>query len=160
MPKGQHDSPRGRTSLTGDRSGESPIISFRVKGETLTYLQREMGRRGLESLSKTVRALLRDSLFKSTQEESVCYLVSTRQGFVKIGQTNNLTRRLSQLQTANPEPLTLLLVLRGGADTERALHQRFAQHRTRGEWFDLDIEHIGEAASGFEVVPVAPLIVG
>lgn len=55
---------------------------------------------------------------------------------VKIGYTGgDPMKRLAGLQTG--QPATLRLVRFWPGDYERALHRRFAQHRKRGEWFDL-----------------------
>ena len=66
------------------------------------------------------------------------YLIKCQQ-FVKIGVANHVESRLAQLSTGNPFPLEVLAVY--GFDdaeiAERAIHQRFANSRKRGEWFDL-----------------------
>ena len=56
-------------------------------------------------------------------------------GLVKIGYSNNPSKRLSGLQTASPHDLTLFRVLPGEIEDEHDLHQRFSIHRVRGEWF-------------------------
>lgn len=76
------------------------------------------------------------------------YLVQ-RQGWLKIGATNNVRRRINEL--ARPawvqhilapeemdwqEPLTTLLVLAG--DLEHQLHEWFRDHHVVGEWFSLN----------------------
>ncbi|MFH9118373.1 GIY-YIG nuclease family protein [Streptomyces globisporus] len=54
----------------------------------------------------------------------------------KIGRTTGaLKSRVSQLQTSHHARLLPLLDVEG--DYERALHERFASCRVRGEWFDL-----------------------
>ena len=55
--------------------------------------------------------------------------------YVKIGITENLTRRLASLQHANPLPLVLIRAVEGDTDREQAIHRRFAHLRVRGEWF-------------------------
>ncbi|MFD4760933.1 GIY-YIG nuclease family protein [Streptomyces sp. NPDC058439] len=53
-----------------------------------------------------------------------------------IGQTTTtLKSRMAQLQTSHPTSLLPLLDVEG--DYESALHEKFADHRVRGEWFDL-----------------------
>lgn len=55
---------------------------------------------------------------------------------VKIGYTGgDPKKRLASLQTG--QPMTLSLLWSVGGDYEDALHQRFADYRVRGEWFDL-----------------------
>jgi hypothetical protein len=52
---------------------------------------------------------------------------------VKIGRAADVGARLSALQVGTPHELRVLLVLDG--DREAELHERFARHRIRGEWF-------------------------
>lgn len=55
---------------------------------------------------------------------------------VKIGYTSGApAKRLASLQTGQPMPLSLLWSI--PVDIESELHERFAAHRVRGEWFDL-----------------------
>lgn len=58
-------------------------------------------------------------------------------GPVKIGYcgTGQETNRLRMIQTHNPTPMRLTRVIKGDRADERALHQRFADLRIRGEWF-------------------------
>lgn len=77
--------------------------------------------------------------------------VVQRQGWVKIGATNNVRRRINEV--ARPawikhllspegmdwlEPLVVLAVLEG--DIEHVTHERFASCHSRGEWFMPDVE--------------------
>jgi hypothetical protein len=62
------------------------------------------------------------------------YFIQDKQ-YVKIGCTDNLDRRIKELQTATPNKLKLLLVMEGSFDTESTLHFLFASYRYRGEWF-------------------------
>lgn len=56
--------------------------------------------------------------------------------FIKIGTTENLQRRLKELQSANPLPLKLLAVIDGSYQSEAGLHEIFAKQRVQGsEWF-------------------------
>lgn len=58
---------------------------------------------------------------------------------VKIGFATSWRKRLHSLQIGNPEELKLYALIRGTQDEEKALHERFADRRIRGEWFD----HLG-----------------
>lgn len=56
-------------------------------------------------------------------------------GFVKIGRTKNIKKRLEFLDTSCPEPIRLLAILSPDPLSERRFHERFAEERVRGEWF-------------------------
>jgi hypothetical protein len=43
--------------------------------------------------------------------------------------------RRADLQTGTPKRLEIYLVIPGSRADERALHQRFAKYRLKGEWF-------------------------
>jgi hypothetical protein len=67
-------------------------------------------------------------------------------GAVKIGWTRQLASRLAALQTASANRLVLLGRIPGSLADEAALHQRFAGHRVRGEWFRADPELLAAVA--------------
>jgi hypothetical protein len=70
-------------------------------------------------------------------EGNVVYVIGDgRSGVVKIGTTSNLTRRLSGLQTGSAYLLHVLWSYGGDVDLEVHLHNRFADMRMQGEWFD------------------------
>lgn len=56
-------------------------------------------------------------------------------GYIKIGWSDNIRTRLKSLQQALPETLLLHATMPGSVDDERALHRRFSEYSTRGEWF-------------------------
>lgn len=56
-------------------------------------------------------------------------------GLVKIGYSEDLASRFTDLSVGSPVELRLLHVIPGDVDDERALHKRFALYRVRGEWF-------------------------
>jgi len=64
-------------------------------------------------------------------------------GPIKIGIATNVRARLSGLQTGSHEALRLIGAIPGGADAERFLHQLFAAHHIRGEWFRPDETMLG-----------------
>lgn len=63
---------------------------------------------------------------------------------IKIGRTNSLKRRMTELQTGNPVPLRLLgyVKSREDASLENELHHFFYERRGSGEWFDIEAEDI------------------
>jgi hypothetical protein len=69
------------------------------------------------------------------------YLITCRErGVCKIGHAQNAKSRLASLQTASPSKLVLEAVLTGDRGLESHLHQRFARHRLKGEWFTITDE--------------------
>lgn len=56
--------------------------------------------------------------------------------YIKIGVSVDPWKRLSSLQTGNPEPLEMLAIMPGSQDVESALHRSFGKHMKRGEWFE------------------------
>lgn len=73
-------------------------------------------------------------------------------GLVKIGCSRRPLQRLQGLQAAHPERLRLFRLLRGARDEERYVHDLFAAHRVRGEWFCFDSSMLDE--TGLDDVPV------
>ncbi len=64
------------------------------------------------------------------------YFVQEASGHIKIGFTEGDPEdRVKALQTASPQPLTLLLAIEGTRQDETVLHNRFAAERICGEWF-------------------------
>jgi excisionase family DNA binding protein len=65
------------------------------------------------------------------------YFLQGAEGFVKIGYTQNLAKRVRALQCGCPAEIELLAYARGGPQLERAYHRKFAAWRGAGEWFRL-----------------------
>lgn len=76
-------------------------------------------------------AQLRD---QEQSERSYVYFIRAGKA-VKIGFSGWPHSRMTDIQHTNPEKLELLGFIPGGLETERALHEEFAKHRLRGEWF-------------------------
>src|ERR1700756_1314270 len=65
----------------------------------------------------------------------VYFIQDTGTGVIKIGWATDVERRIYGLQISAPSPLVLLAAIKGTHKTERSLHDRFADTRTFGEWF-------------------------
>jgi|GEM_PF-1618755 len=80
-------------------------------------------------------------------------------GPIKIGLTErDLCKRVKELQTASPYPLTLLAAAHGTAVEEIVLHNKFKHLQMEGEWFKPEkelIEYVESipAISDVSVVP-------
>jgi DNA-binding XRE family transcriptional regulator len=68
------------------------------------------------------------------------YLISHEDKYLKIGHTNDINNRLSQLQVSTPIKLKLIHLIKGGVNLEKELHQKFQDLRVNGEWFVYDAE--------------------
>lgn len=69
--------------------------------------------------------------------EGFVYFITN--GFnIKIGYTNNVKRRLKQLNTGSDQQLFLLGYINGTKETEANLHRFFIKYKLRqnGEWFE------------------------
>lgn len=62
------------------------------------------------------------------------YFVKSGKHF-KIGYSDDVPRRLSQLRTGCAEPLELLAVIPGPMRLEKQLHELLCGYRAQGEWF-------------------------
>lgn len=74
----------------------------------------------------------------------------------KIGITNNLNRRLRQIQTGNPHPLQITHYIesetRGQAiKIEREIHHLLAVTKMVGEWFRLDHSVIDDLSQIYDI---------
>lgn len=54
---------------------------------------------------------------------------------MKIGRTNNVVKRLLNLQTGSSARLIMVALEPGGAKLERDRHRQFGSDRRQGEWF-------------------------
>jgi hypothetical protein len=79
----------------------------------------------------------------------VYFIQDVARGYTKIGRTSDLVARISTLQTGNPDELTVYKTVKcteahPSADLEKELHEHFAEHHVRGEWFDITNDQIDE----------------
>jgi len=65
----------------------------------------------------------------------VYFVQAGEDGPIKIGWTQDIDRRIPELQTANARKLRLLGMVPGTLDTEAAFHARFSHLRLEAEWF-------------------------
>lgn len=84
------------------------------------------------------------------EPEFVYFIQQGESGPVKIGYAHDPLKRMGQLQTGNPNDLTLRQVVPGNRRLETNLHHRFRDARVRAEWFGLSyLEIIMLYAEGF-----------
>jgi hypothetical protein len=75
-----------------------------------------------------------DRLGRWYELRPVVYFIEAA-GTVKIGTTTRLWARSRQLQASSPVRLAIVAVGVGDAVDEARLHERYAEHRSHGEWF-------------------------
>lgn len=68
-------------------------------------------------------------------EQPGVYLIEIFNGWVKIGRSENINRRLKELNRMSPTTPRLLAVLDGDPEKESSWHARFGTLRRKGEWF-------------------------
>lgn len=96
-----------------------------------------------QSISGLLWPSLKDPILALLRRDSrLVYFVQCEDEFgpVKIGISDDVQRRLADLQSCNPYPLRLLTVISGGLLMEQALHKRFGKWRRNGEWFSYSAE--------------------
>lgn len=64
------------------------------------------------------------------------YIIQDARGYIKIGRSDNVSRRLKQLQTAHSHPLKLIYLCSAPSYLEKRLHSMFFLYKKQGEWFD------------------------
>jgi len=64
--------------------------------------------------------------------------------YIKIGITNDVSKRLETLQTGNPLKLNIEFVstFDDAQKIETLVHRRFKSKRLMGEWFDMDAKEV------------------
>lgn len=72
--------------------------------------------------------------------QHMIYFISDSAGHMKIGKTNDISRRMRDLQTGNSNNLILCATILGlkhqVANLEKQLHEYFHFCNTYGEWFE------------------------
>lgn len=76
---------------------------------------------------------------RTTDTPGFVYFVRC-EAYVKIGYAKNIINRLGGIAVNCPFPLTLVGYLKGSVETERELHNVFAEFRHQFEWFRYETE--------------------
>lgn len=77
------------------------------------------------------------SIEKNHQRGDVVYFVqeTSSDGYIKIGYSNQVSRRIEGLRTDNAHEIKVLLILNGDRKLEHEMHRRFWDSHTHGDWF-------------------------
>jgi len=73
----------------------------------------------------------------------VYFILDEKSNAVKIGKANNINQRLQDLQTGNPNTLSVIYNIKCKSEehsflTEKYYHKKFEHIRVNGEWFTYD----------------------
>lgn len=72
---------------------------------------------------------------------------------VKIGRSAKPAGRLGDIQRMSPVRLEIRWQVEGGAELEGALHRRFKELRTHGEWFDFgDLDPVAAVEAAVDAI--------
>ncbi len=106
----------------------------------LTAFTRWAKPQGLEPKAEPVRQLEKIKKPKRADSKEDQIYVLFCGGLIKIGISRNFGVRARSFKTASPLPLFPLLQFPGTYTEECALHKRFEQYHSHGEWFHLGPE--------------------
>ena len=121
------DSRRGKTFQTNKPCNDRDVIQ--------TILRSELG--DIDLVWKTDKADLMPCKKHEQQDKRVpkVYFIQDEDGYIKIGYSENVDKRIAGLQTSSRQKLTLLGAVRGDQSLEALYHRVFKSDRVRGEWF-------------------------
>lgn len=126
-------------------------LAAREALSTLTRVANELKRLDILTDEETgvhakglIETLSVDSLIQKYESESFVYFIEA-DDYIKIGYSRDPIGRLSQIRKRHgvklpdgldPSRARILAVEQGTQSHERRLHDRFAEHRVAGEWFE------------------------
>jgi Rha family phage regulatory protein len=94
-------------------------------------------------LNRVKSEIVRGILPKSNGKRNFVYIIGNKDNdYLKIGVSNNVDKRLKQLQTGAWSKLELLyqsMVCSNGFDVEANIHALFKDKKVLGEWFDIEL---------------------
>lgn len=106
-----------------------------------------------EALDENIKVMLaKQELNKSINKQQVYVFKNELSGFVKIGISNNPTRRKTEIENASGCDLAAVYVspvCKNALEIEQAAHKHFSENRGRGEWFDIDTETVIDFISSY-----------
>lgn len=84
----------------------------------------------------------------SNIEKYNTYLATDKTGYVKIGRSSDIQKRLHTLKIGNP---TIKMLCSFSVDVGNKLHKRFYGRKVNGEWFNLSKEEIVSLTKEFKI---------
>lgn len=91
-------------------------------------------------------------IHRTNKKYGFVYLLKTGE-FYKIGKTFNIKKRVSSIQTANPNKIELIAYKESGDafSDEQEVHKLLKDYRVRGEWFKLPEELVSSLKLDLQV---------
>ena len=68
------------------------------------------------------------------------YFIQSENDLIKIGWTENIKKRINNLQTNSPFILNMLYFFKGTIEQEGNLHKKFEKYKHHNEWFQTNKE--------------------
>jgi len=115
------------------------LYNFIENGVKITEVEIIKLRKLINIIKNNIAEISQDTGVK----ESFVYLIKCNNVF-KIGKSDDVKKRLSSMQTSNPELLICesYVKVKYPLEVEDALHSLFYNQRVRGEWFKLNDNHV------------------
>lgn len=84
--------------------------------------------------------------------EFVYVIGAPNSGRVKIGWSNDVDRRLGEIQSMSPVSLVVQMTAEGDRELEAVLHRHFKDCRVHGEWFDLGDDAVKQVTEALAIL--------
>lgn len=105
-------------------------------------------RKGKSTQCRSCAAKQKTAIYNSSNTKEFLYIFYL-EGYYKIGVTNNVTKRLIQIDKNSPFPCYLISVYKNRPGLEKEIHENLKLKCIRGEWFNLnqkDLEWVQQLA--------------
>lgn len=129
------------------RAFAASLLGHYMEFKSLTYKQDQAARNLIASLSKAKAK-------RTRRKVETHYLYALKAGdMIKLGYSNNVSRRIKDMQTGNPEKIEKLWSTPCGKSiqvaksNEKKLHRLCKKYKVRGEWFSMECMSL---VSGFK----------
>ena len=93
-------------------------------------------RKGKSTQCKSCSSKINGRLGLDAMAKQHLYMVGC-EGFLKVGSTDNVERRVKDLRNSCPYPIEVLYIGIDEGFTEPAWHKALSEYRIHGEWFAL-----------------------
>ena len=88
----------------------------------------------------------------------IYFIGNKKENICKIGVSNNVEKRIKEIQCSCPFSVEVLITYPVSDDylIEKALHNKYNEHRLNGEWFNLSV--ITEIHEGINEIDLKPFL--